>query len=394
MVYGANCTYLNLAHAEIHYGFQPVGYHSWGGHCVYDESSEKYIGFFSFMTNHCTLSEWKTNSQIIMTTADEAHGPYDNINYETIIPPWSHNTYIVNYTRSSSLNQYIIWHIGNGTTNKEANCTSINMNNNIIINDNNNKLQSQTLDSNINNKQYKNSGNKLKVYQESGLYYAVSNNSVTGPYYENLSSNSISNEIIVNETWVADISNPAPFIFDNGTVLLYFSTGNCPQNWGLAPRCISTARSIANNDDINISPWKGPYETIGSLPIVSPESEDPSVWQDPRGNFHLLTNVNTGHKRCNATIPCSGHAWSYDGLTWSKQFIGAFGPIIRLKNGTQWVNAYVERPQVYQNPGSKIPVAFFVGMGRSQYSDSISWAQPFCNQQLLDQGLCDPMVYL
>ena len=37
---------------------------------------------------------------------------------------------------------------------------------------------------------------------------------------------------------------------------------------------------------------------IDTRPITYIESEDPSVFIDHRGTFHLLTNVNTGHARC------------------------------------------------------------------------------------------------
>ena len=54
---------------------------------------------------------------------------------------------------------------------------------------------------------------------------------------------------------------------------------------------------------------------------------------DPRGNYHMLTNVNTGHARCQSGVECGGHAWSTDGLRWSNLTIGAFGPTITFKNG-------------------------------------------------------------
>jgi hypothetical protein len=48
-----------------------------------------------------------------------------------------------------------------------------------------------------------------------------------------------------------------------------------------------------------------------ALPIVHPESEDPFVFKTRRG-FHLLTNVNTYHRRCTSGVPCGGHAFSED----------------------------------------------------------------------------------
>ena len=107
--------------------------------------------------------------------------------------------------------------------------------------------------------------------------------------------------------------NPAPYFFENGTVLLFYSAQPCPAGWGASATCISVARA---------SSWRGPYSTVGALPITAPESEDPSVFRTARG-FHLLTNVNNGHQRCDASVPCGGHAWSRDGLTWSNLTIGS-----------------------------------------------------------------------
>ena len=53
-------------------------------------------------------------------------------------------------------------------------------------------------------------------------------------------------------------------------------------------------------------------------------------------------------RSCKIGIPCGGHACSEDGLEWSTQVVGAFGPIVTLTNGTVVNNSYVERPQVYQ----------------------------------------------
>ena len=102
------------------------------------------------------------------------------------------------------------------------------------------------------------------------------------------------------------------------------------------------------------------------------------MFQTRRG-FHLLTNVNTYHRRCAEGVPCGGHAWSHDGLHWSEQTIGAFGPIITLTNGTTVHNSYVERPQVYQDPETLEPVPLYVGLTRPDgYADSVTWAQDFC----------------
>jgi hypothetical protein len=210
--------------------------------------------------------------------------------------------------------------------------------------------------------------------------------------------------------WSTSINggNPAPFFFENGTVLMYYSANPCPRGWGnISPgnNCIGVARGTS---------WRGPFTAL-PLPVTRPESEDAAVFRDKRGHFHLLTNVNNDHTRCAQGVPCGGHAWSYDGLTFSNLTIGAFGPVtlsfpffraislastlftphcslhaqvIRFQNGSYWHTAYVERPQVLQ-AADGTPVAFFVGIGRSSYEDSATWAQLFC---VAGQLGCGPTI--
>jgi hypothetical protein len=166
--------------------------------------------------------------------------------------------------------------------------------------------------------------------------------------------------------WSSSVNggNPAPFFFENGTVLMYYSANPCPPGWGNASpgnNCIGVAVGTS---------WRGPF-TASRLPVTHPESEDAFVFRDPRGAFHLLTNVNNDHTRCAQGVPCGGHAWSYDGISFSNLTIGAFGPAIRFANGSYWRTAYVERPQVLQAKDGT-PVAFYVGIGRNSYEDSAS----------------------
>ena len=173
--------FLNLAHAEENYGFQVPGYYSWGGHCAYNATIKKYVAFFAFMVNHCTLSTWTTNSEIIMTTADEPHGPYDNINYKPIVAPWSHNPYLVNYTNpKTGKTQWQIWHIGNGLNNTNPkNCTS-----------------SNPVDSNTTYEPHSGDTN-------SSFFIEISNDGLFGPWsqYDNDA------QIILNDTWVCSKKN-------------------------------------------------------------------------------------------------------------------------------------------------------------------------------------------
>ena len=66
---------------------------------------------------------------------------------------------------------------------------------------------------------------------------------------------------------------PSPYIFLNGTTLLYYQATNCPAGWGnLAPACVGMLRA---------EHWRGPYDLVfeKDLPIVHPEAEDPFVFR-------------------------------------------------------------------------------------------------------------------
>jgi hypothetical protein len=53
---------------------------------------------------------------------------------------------------------------------------------------------------------------------------------------------------------------------------------------------------------------QGPFERVSDEPVFPDINEDPGLFVDTRGNFHILT-----HDFAN---PTGGHAYSEDGLIW------------------------------------------------------------------------------
>lgn len=190
----------------------------------------------------------------------------------------------------------------------------------------------------------------------------------------------------MNGTTAAQSWCSAPYYFPNGTALLMIGGQACPAGW-IKPG------SHQGNGCLWIGladTWEGPYREWKAEPATHPENEDPAIFEDPRGNLHMLTNVNTGHHRCAANVPCGGHAWSEDGLTWSDTYIGAFGPNMLVDDGskagyTQKLG-YVERPQVAQLVPGTPPLALFVAAGYTHRS--YNWAQKFCTPELMKQNAC------
>lgn len=364
---GNQCNLLNLQHLTRHvssYGLQMPSYHSWGGHAVLDADGV-WNGFFSFMCDHHSLSQWTTASSIVRATSKSVDGPYE-VN-QMVVQPWAHNAFL---TQDPPTKEWLLFHIGTGVA-AEADWSPC-----VIPNSSAHEPQPAPP--------------MTPCRGRVGNLAIRSSKKLLGPWSP-LSSDPCSvnggANVTFTQPWSAFIAgNPAPYIFDNGTVLLYFSAQPCPPGWDDGNKHATTCINVARADN-----WRGPYTTITPLPITSPISEDPSVFRDKRGNFHLLTNINNGHERCDKSVPCGGHAWSRDGVTWSNLTIGAFGPNVNLANGSVVKNAYVERPQMVLD-GEGNPLALFLGMSKlDSYSDSISWSSKLCAPGQ-PQSECGPTI--
>ena len=376
---GTNCIYLNLQRplnfpGSWGFNYRSDNYYSWGGHCL--ENNGTYYGYFTFMCDHHSLADWTTVSSVISATASKPEGPY--IFNDMIVQPWSTNGFI---TMDPISGLYLIFHIGNAQANASLwspcfnNSNISNIQHNPVQSHNNNKSTSFVFPSSTNHP-FTSSGTT-----GDGIFVSTST-SPNGPWTPYNSGNSL--DFNLTNWWANGITNPTPFIFPNGTTLLAVAAFPCPANWGaLAPNCIGLLRA---------DHWSGPYVPLFDTPIVPHEGEDPFIFQDIHGYFHLLENRNTYHRACGAGVPCGGHAFSYDGLTWSPLFTGAFGPVITSINGTITTTAYVERPQIFQNATTGIPITFFTGMGVTSYYDSMSWAQPFCAEGMDPVKDCGPTI--
>ena len=106
------------------------------------------------------------------------------------------------------------------------------------------------------------------------------------------------------------------------------------------------------------------------------QPEDPHVFRDQNGNFHMLFSANSGHRFCASGQPCGGHAWSRDGLSWSPPTIPAFGPIVHYDDGTSRNWGFLERPQVSVDDDG-LPVAAFFGQ---DYQEAHTLAVLLCQR--------------
>lgn len=302
---GTNCSALQLGESRRAYTGRTSDTTTWGGRAVEGDDG-KWHGFFTELTQHCTLSAWTTNSEIVHAIADKVEGPYTFSNVVQV--PWSHNPAI---TREPTTGDYLIAHIGCGnSTHVDApkNCSS--------------KL-TFTADNNLNSSVMTQCVRVNELLPPCGCpKYGHSMQPVACQTLQILRSSSpfgpfkdrtVAWPINSTTTWPGCISNPS-LLFplstseEDNLVLLGFN-GNLapPNNHGptskpglFASTTGVEGKFIMLNGSSVVDGVRQHYLT-GSRGYA----EDPVLWRDPRGMPHMLL-----HGFYNL-FP-GGHGWSTD----------------------------------------------------------------------------------
>jgi hypothetical protein len=284
-------------------------YHSWGGRTIFDAADGKYHAYISFLCKHNNLGAWTTQSASAHFVAASPAGEYawgpeqctpDGVCTPAIIP-WSHNTVALADASFPAAARYQIFHVGDGVVPaaKWAPCWNASEAGPGWAP----PAKPAPLDA---------AGWSVGAAAPNpgNTAYVTAAPTASGPWTRELDNAGVT--INFTGSWTAALAgNPAPLVMPDGSVNLYFTATPCPPNSGAkAPNCIAVATSTTGS--------LGPFQMrAAKRPITYPESEDPSTFRDPRGNYHLLTNVNTYHARCAQGVECGGHAWSRDGFTFS-----------------------------------------------------------------------------
>jgi len=134
-------------------------------------------------------------------------------------------------------------------------------------------------------------------------------------------------------------SNPAPHFLKNGSILLAYRTDD---------HKFVERVSIAHADNV-----LGPYKDhTTAAPAVDAFAEDPFLWQDDRGHWHILMhNMNA----------IGAHAFSRDGNTWKTSDIEPYDNVVQFTDGTNVSMGRRERPQLLLDASGR-PVYFSTGV--------------------------------
>jgi len=134
--------------------------------------------------------------------------------------------------------------------------------------------------------------------------------------------------------------NPAPHVLDNGTIMCAYRAG---------------ARS--GGEHVSVATAANPtslYIDARAAPAVSHTGEDPFLWRDERGYYHMLMhNMGSGG--------CGAHAFSRDGATWTRSEDAPYTYDVEFSNNSSVTMRRRERPQLLLTPDGR-PLFFSSGV--------------------------------
>ena len=350
---GDDCGDLQLEVGEIAYGCYPTDpltcdYSSWGGGPpVWDIENRIWVMFQDEIANHCGLSEWSYMSTIVRTSSKHGPaGPYKKD--EVVLGTQSHNAY---YVQDPKSRKHLIYHVNSGTGGKAeelTGCTNGTTPRRFREELKRRRAPRPPRPDGVGDTTCEEAHDCLPpVIHEStslsGPWKRVEMRGVYPPQFPTSNGG----------TRIRGALNPAPVIFDNGTVLALYKVNQ-------------TIWAMRAPD------YTGPYEAIGEIfhpfaqgsftedPATHVLQEDPTLWRDARGNFHALM-----HPLGNGTG--RGHGFSYDGVTWhwsdpSHRGRSAFHASISVEGKTIPIGD-VERLRIWVNPRTGHPELLFYASG-------------------------------
>jgi len=293
----------------------------WGG-SVIRANDGKYYMFASRWPKHLSMSAWVTNSEVVLAVSDVPEGPYTF--EKVILPARGKNYWDGMATHNPSIHyhngKYILFYVG---VNYEF---------------------QQPVDTIPLRAMYEEAWNTKRI----GI--AVSD-SPYGPWERK-------DEPVLYpraDNWDAAItSNPAPFIHEDGSVLLVYKSAPVPYPERNQNRTLQFGVARANH-------YSGPYERVSEnnrieFTPIDTDVEDPYIWYDGEKYYLLAKCMNdsiTGESQ-------SGFlATSKDGTSWQiTNEPKAYSRTISLNDGTTESMKKLERPQVLIENGRPTHVFF------------------------------------
>jgi len=176
--------------------------------------------------------------------------------------------------------------------------------------------------------------------------------------------------------WDADSTNPTPlplYSSSNNTAAVLLVYRGCPYN-------------CAGNELINVATaptFKGPYTRLHKQPIFGDSNEDPFVWRDKRGNYHMLTHSlePNGGFGWGPNVGRHAYATEYDGAWTFNNNTLSFSTHVQFTDGSTIEYFRRERPQLFfSDDGEMRPLYLTTGVQEQNSPMTYSVIQPVASK--------------
>lgn len=344
----SDCGELDVRPATRNHGYNQTGEgtSTWGSKIIHDPKNRTLFHLFlAEFTDGCGLDYWSPYSRIIHAESTSGPaGPYTFSN--SVVETFAHNPTVV-YSPADKL--YLLYYIGCSFS-APAVCTGPSF------------TCGPGNDLNAESGISVQSSPDLKTWTPHGQIFSGQNNNVS---------------------WDADVTNPSPFPLyspSHPTAEILLAYRGCPYNCNGAELInLAKARSFI-----------GPYTKIESQPIFENGNEDPFLWQDKRGNFHMLLHSLEAGGGFGDGPKVGRHAFArkIDGpWTFNNQTL-AFNTTVQYTDGTT-INFYRrERPQLFfSEDGQMQPLYLTNGVQEDNSPQSYSVIQPLGGAKAYEASL-------
>ena len=272
------------------YGSEP-NVSSWGGNAVADDAGTFHL-FVAEMMLGCGLDTWSHNSRVAHATGPTPAGPFTRA--DTALWHFAHNPQV--FRRGDA---WFIAHVGAADNQSSlTNCSA----------------HHPPPDSRV-------VAAAAAPPARNPVYYIHTAPTPSGPWQP------------VNGTQT-DLAracdNPSPLVLRNGSMLMACGKSSRWSIWS-APEP------------------SGPWVELAGLGRPKPFGnntgmEDPMIWQDHLGHFHILAHAFTQESWPAQMV--SAHAYSRDARQWTWSTEHPFGWVVNMTDGTQASFATMERPKL------------------------------------------------
>lgn len=292
---------------------------SWGGSPVWDPETERYHLFFSEMTNGCGLLHYQTNSVVRHAVSVGSSGPWAVLPEPALSPRKGGDAWDSGAIHGPSIKRdprrgvWLLFYMGTRHEPASPNCTADPAAPVVMVS----KTRRVGL-----------------AWSPSLAPGQVSWRRVGDDVADQAAGRVLSPR--PPPAWDStDVSNAAPHVFPNGSILLGYRAGGD----GVA---LGGGIGFAFADRWNTTDCLRPRPGHDRMVL---SAEDGTMWADLNGRFHMLVHRFAAGNGSTAGAAVGGHAFSHDSYNWRYSPHAAYTTTIRLTNGSSAVLYRRERPK-------------------------------------------------